>query len=261
MQAFLESIGNVTLRFFGSVTDVFRFIGVCFWHMLLPSSYNPATIMVLIKQIYFTAVGILPLFLTMSIIFGSIIIGVVVSLSAQYGLQDRIGRILVAFSVDEFAPFFTALLISLRSSTAVNTEIATMKVNHELNTLKEYRIDIIDYLFVPRIVSGIVSMVSLSILFAIIMLASGYIFVHFYLGMDLHSYKLLLLHALQLKDILILVLKGVAFGFVTMVIPIYSGLQAFNSYTAIPISVLNGMVKLFIALFVIEVTSLLLQSL
>ena len=257
----LEKIGERAVASLSSIFEVLRFIFLCLIHMLLPSSYNPAMIMVLVKQIYFTAVGILPLFLFMSIVFGSIIIGVVISLAMQYGLQDRIGSILVSFSVDEFAPFFTALLISLRSSTAVNTEIATMKVNHELDTLREYRIDLIDYLFVPRIISGIISVTSLSILFAIIMLASGYIFAFFTMGMDLYTYKMLLLNAIEPKDLLILIFKGVAFGFVTMVIPIYSGLNAFDSYTAIPISVLNGMVKLFIAIFVIEVSSLLLQSL
>ena len=218
-------------------------------------------ITVLIKQIYFTAVGILPLFIVMSVIFGTIIIGVVISLATQYGLQDSIGSIIVSFVVDEFAPFFTALLISLRSSTAVNTEIATMKVNHELETLKIYNIDLISYLFIPRIISGIVSVTSLATLFAIIMLASGYIFAFFYMGMDLHSYKILLLNAIEVKDLVVLLGKGIAFGFVTMMIPIYSGLNAFDSYTAIPISVLNGMVKLFISIFIIEVASLLLQSL
>ncbi len=257
----IESIGDTTLKSVQSLAEAIHFIIVCIIHMLLPSSYNPAMIMVLIKQIYFTAVGILPLFLTMSVIFGTIIIGVVISLATQYNLQDQIGSIIITFVVDEFSPFFTALLISLRSSTAVNTEIAVMKVNKELNTLQRYNIDLIDYLFIPRIISGIISVTSLSILFAIIMLASGYIFVFFYMGMDLFSYKTLLLNAVEIKDLFVLVFKGIAFGFMTMVIPIYSGLKAFDSYTAIPISVLNGMVKLFIALFVIEVLSLLLQSL
>ncbi len=256
-----EKVGEKTLQTLSSLVDVLRFFVLCTISMFRPSSYNPAMIMVLIKQIYFTAVGILPLFITMSVIFGTIIIGVVISLSTQYGLQDSIGSIIIAFVVDEFAPFFTALLISLRSSTAVNTEIATMKVNHELEMLRSYKIDLISYLFIPRIISGIVSVTSLSILFAIIMLASGYIFAFFYMGMDLHSYKLLLLNAIEVKDMAVLLGKGVAFGFVTMMIPIYSGLNAFDSYTAIPISVLNGMVKLFIAIFIIEVASLLLQSL
>jgi len=260
MLKFIENLGDKTINSLKAYWAAVDFTIECIIHIFLPRSYNAAMLMVLIKQIYFTAIGIIPIFLTMSVIFGTIIIGVVISLATNYNLEDKIGSIIVTFVVDEFAPFFTALLISLRSSTAVNTEIAVMKVNKELNTLKEYKIDLIDYLFVPRIISGIVSVTSLSLLFAMIMLASGFIFVFFYMGMDLFSYKMLLLNAIEIKDLLVLIFKGVAFGFVTMIIPIYSGLKAFDSYTAIPISVLNGMVKLFISLFVIEVLSLLIQS-
>jgi phospholipid/cholesterol/gamma-HCH transport system permease protein len=229
--------------------------------MVLPSSYNPAMQMVLTKQIYFTTVQIIPLFTTMAILFGSIIIGVVIVLATQYSLQDQIGSIIITFVIDEFSPFFTALLISLRSSSAINTEIAVMNVNKELNTLHEYKIDLIDYLFLPRIISGMISVVSLSILFAVIMLSSGYLFTLFYMNMDFHTYKHLLISAIEVKDLIILLVKSMAFGFVTMLIPIYSGLKTTNAYTTIPISVLNGMIKLFIALFSIEVLSLLLQSL
>ena len=228
-------------------------------HMLRPKSYNPAMIMVLTKQIYFTAVEIIPFFIFLAFLFGSIIIGFVVSLAFEYSLQDQIGSIIINFTLDEFAPFFTALLISLRSSTAVNTEIAVMKVNHELATLEHFKIDLIDYLFIPRIFAGMISVTSLSLIFAIIMLSSGYIFTLFYMGMDMNSYVKMLISAIEVKDLVVLVAKSAAFGFVIMLIPIYSGLKTLQSYSAIPISVLNGMVKLFIAIFFIEVLSLLLQ--
>ncbi|MBU1659590.1 ABC transporter permease [bacterium] len=258
---FVEGVGEKTIHTLSSVYEAVKFTAICLIHMVQPLSYNPAMRMVLTKQIYFTAVGIIPLFIMMAFLFGSVIIGVVIVLATEYNLQDRIGSIIITFVIDEFSPFFTALLISLRSGTAINTEIAVMKVNKELNTLKEYEIDLINYLFLPRIISGIISITSLSILFALIMLSSGYVFTLFYMDMDLHSYKNLLIDAIEVQDLVILLLKGVSFGFVTMLIPIYSGLKTANSYTAIPISVLNGMVKLFIAIFFIEVISLLLQSL
>ncbi len=224
--------------------------------MLNPHSYNPAMRVILTKQIYFTAIQIIPLFIMMAIFFGSIIIGVVILLAAEYKLQSEIGSIIITFSIDEFSPFFTALLISLRSSTAINTEIAVMNVNNELNTLNEYKIDLIDYLFLPRIIGGVVSVVSLSILFALIMLGSGYVITLFYMNMDFHTYKYLLINAIEIKDVLTLLLKSIAFGFAVIIIPIYSGLKTTKSYTSIPISVLNGMVKLFVAIFLIEVLSL-----
>ncbi len=256
---FIENIGDKSIGFLYAIYEALKFTALCIIHMLNPNSYNPAMRMVLVKQIYFTAVTVWPLFIIMATLFGSIVIGVVIMVATQYSLQDEIGSIIVAFVIDEFAPFFTALLISLRSGTAVNTEIAVMNVNKELNTLREYKIDLIDYLFLPRIISGIISVTFLSLVFALIMLSSGYIFTMFYMDMDWHSYKYLLLNAIEVQDLVVLLLKSIAFGFVIMLIPIYSGLNTANSYTAIPISVLNGMVKLFIAIFFIEVLSLVLR--
>jgi len=258
---FVEEVGEKTLHSLDSFYKAFHFSSLCFLHMLHPKSYNPAMRMVLVKQIYFTAVQIIPLFIMMAILFGSVIIGVVIYLANEYALEHEIGSIIITFVMDEFAPFFTAILIALRSGAAINTEIAVMKVNNELNTLAEYKIDMIDYLFLPRIISGVISLTFLSILFALIMLSSGFIFTMFYLHFDFSTYKYILIDALDIQDLVILLVKSIAFGLFTMMIPIYSGLQTQQSYTAIPISVLNGMVKLFIAIFFIEVLSLLIQSL
>ncbi len=259
--SFIEKIGDTAIKYTSSLYEALKFAIICIVHMLIPSSYNPAMMMVITRQVYFTAVQIIPFFTFLAFLFGSVIIGFVVSLAFDYSLQDQIGSIIIHFTLDEFAPFFTALMISLRSSTAVNTEIAVMKVNNELRTLEHFKIDLIDYLFIPRIFAGMLSVTSLSLIFAIIMLASGYIFTLFYMGMDLASYIKMLISSIQVRDLAILLFKSLAFGFVIMLIPIYSGLKTMQNYSAIPISVLNGMMKLFIAIFAIEVLSLLLQSL
>lgn len=258
---YIQNVGEWSIDVVKKIEEALLFTFVSLSHLVKPQSYNPAMRMVLVKQIYFTTIGLIPLFIAMAVLFGSIIIGVVIMLASYYSLQEQIGSIIITFVVDEFAPFFTALLISLRSGAAVNTEIAVMNVHKELNTLNYFKIDIIDYLVLPRVISGVISVTSLSILFAFIMLGSGYIFTFFYMGMDLSIYSNVLINATELHDLLILLIKGVAFGFVSMIIPIYSGLKTQNSYTAIPISVLNGMVRLFIALFFIEVVSLLIQLL
>ena len=256
---FIENIGNMTIVMLYAIYEALKFTLLCLIHLVNPNSYNSAMRMVLVKQIYFTAVTILPVFIAMATLFGSIIIGAVIMVATKYSLQNEIGSIIITFVIDEFAPFFTAFLIALRSGTAVNTEIAVMNVNKELNTLREYNIDLIDYLFLPRIISGVLSVTFLALLFALIMLGSGYIFTMFYMHMDWHSYKYLLSSAIEVEDLVVLLLKSISFGFVIMLIPIYSGLKTAHSNTAIPISVLNGMVKLFIAIFFIEVLSLVLR--
>ncbi len=257
----IETVGNRTLYALGSLYEALHFTFICLWHAIRPQSYHAAMRSVLVKQIYFTAVEVFPLFLFIGVLFGSVITGYVVSLAVDFSLQEEIGTILVGFVMNEFAPFFTVMLIALRSGTAINTEIAVMHVNNELSTLKAFRIDVIDYLFLPRIIGGIVSIILLSALFAIIMLLSGYLFSALFLQMDIELYLHTLTQAVTVADFLVLLGKSAAFGFFATLIPIYSGLKSDHAMSDIPISVRNGMVRLFIAIFSIEVITLALQSL
>jgi len=252
VQKFFEHIGIKTIRLFQDILEVLHFTKLVIIHFFLPSSYHPAMKSVLLKQIYFTVVQILPSFLLIGLFFGSTSVGYVMSLALHYGLRDQIGPIVVGFIFYEFAPLFTALLIALRSGAAVNTEIAVMQVSGELNSLKKFNIGLIDYLFLPRLISGMVSSVSLSVLFAMLMLLGGYIFSFLYMDMNLHTYSYLLVNSIELEHLLFLIGKSMAFGFVIMFIPIYNGLTTLKAFNAIPISVLNGMVRLFVAIFTIE---------
>jgi phospholipid/cholesterol/gamma-HCH transport system permease protein len=215
--------------------------------------------MVLVHQIYFTSLQILPLFITLSVIFGSLLVGIVFQGLKSLGLTSYLGHILMGFVVTELSPFVTVLLIALRSGSAINTEIAVMKVSKELRTLEAFNIDVINYLFLPRIINGILSVVLLSGLFSIVVLLSGLLYSKIILGMSLDAYTSVLVDAVQFSDILVLLLKCCTFGFFIILIPIRSGLSASDELTSVPIAVLNGMVKVFTAIVIIEVLSLILR--
>jgi phospholipid/cholesterol/gamma-HCH transport system permease protein len=216
--------------------------------------------MVLANQIYFTAIQILPLFLTVSVIIGFLVIGMFLHTLKELGLAEYLGRIIMGFVVTELSPFITVLLLALRSSSAMNTEIATMKVNKELHTLEVFNIDVINYLFLPRVLSGVISTVLLSGIFSIIVLTSGFACSKLIFGMSLDAYANLLLSSAEFSDIVILLVKCSTFGFFIALIPIRSGLNASDELTSIPVAVLNGMVKVFIAIVVIEVLTLIARS-
>jgi phospholipid/cholesterol/gamma-HCH transport system permease protein len=159
--------------------------------------------------------------------------------------------------VTELSPFLTVLLITLRSSAAINTEMAVMKVNKEIKTLEMFRIDIIDYLLMPRIINGIISIVLLSSLFSIVLLVSGNLFSWLIFGMSMDVYSNLLLNSTNFSDIWIALVKCAVYGFFITLIPIRFGLRASHELTSIPIVVSQGMVNVFAAILIIEVLSLL----
>jgi phospholipid/cholesterol/gamma-HCH transport system permease protein len=77
--------------------------------------------------------------------------------------------------------------------------------------------------------------------------------------MSFDDYTTLLFLSADFSDLFILLVKCVFLGFFITLIPIRFGLRATDELTSIPISVLNGMVKVFIAIVIIEVISLLLR--
>ncbi len=257
----VQGLGEVTLRFLNIFYEALYFAYQCLYRLFQKRSYNSATQDILIKQIYFTAVEVLPLLFLIGTVFGSIIISLIVYFSMDYGLKDHIGTFVIRTVLNEAAPLTTVLLIALRSGAAINTEIAVMKVSKELNTLKAFHIDIIEYLFLPRIIAGIISLVMLASLLSIIMLFSGYAYLFFFFETGADLYIRTLIHAISINDFILLFSKSILFGFFVTLVPIYSGLGTSMTYTGIPIAVLNGMVKLIIAIMSIEVILLLIQYL
>jgi phospholipid/cholesterol/gamma-HCH transport system permease protein len=249
---FIENVGDKTISSILAIYELFRLSFLCFIHLFNPYSYNANLRKIFVKQIYFTAIIALPSFMTIAFFFGIIVMGIVIVIATKFNLLLETGTLIVTFAMNEFAPLFTTFYIAFRSAVVINTEIKT-------NTLQEHKNDIINNLFLPHIISGILGTVFLAALFALIMISSGYIFSLFYLNMNLHVYSHLILNAIEVRDIMILLLKSTAFGFVTMLLLIYSRVQTLQTNVSFPISILNGMVKLFIAIFLIEVLSLAIQ--
>jgi phospholipid/cholesterol/gamma-HCH transport system permease protein len=254
--AFLEKIGRLILKEAQSFAEIFYFAGKVLYRIFKPGTYNSATRAVLINQIYFTSVQILPAFLAVSVLFGSVLIGIVFQILKNLGLTQFFGNVLMGFIITELSPLFTVLLITLRSGSAINTEMAVMKVNREIKTLETFRIDVINYLFVPRIINGIISIVLLNVLFSIVLMFSGILFSRVIFGMNIDVYSNILLNSANFSDIVIMLVKCAAFGFFITLIPIYFGLMASHELTSIPIVVSRGMVSLFAAILIIEVLSL-----
>ena len=140
MASVVENIGQVGIDMGRTLHDTLSFAGRVIMRMFDIKTYNSATRTVLLNQIYFTAVQTLPLFLFGSILFGSLLIGVVFKIIMDLGLVNYLGKILVGLLVVELAPMVTALLIALRSGSAINAEIAVMKVSGEMRTLDAFNI-------------------------------------------------------------------------------------------------------------------------
>lgn len=261
MLRFFENIGSFVISLLREFVIFYKFSIVCILNLFHPKSYNSASRKILVEQIYFTAIEILPIFLLFAVIFGALFMGFIINLSIQYSLQKQLSNIIVQFVIVEFVPFFMALLISLKTGLRVGIKTAIMKVNNELNMLEVYKIDIMKYQFAPRAMAGILSFLSLAVLFSVIMIFSGYLFMFFSINMDFARFISSLTNAVTIKYILIFIFKSIIYGFLIIVIPSYFGETVEKRYINIPLRVSRSMIVLFATIFVLEAISLVIQFL
>jgi phospholipid/cholesterol/gamma-HCH transport system permease protein len=221
-----------------------------------PSAYNSATRTVVMKQIYFTAVQILPGFTLFAALLSYVLIQIVVTTAARFGLSDYALEVSMRLLVLELLPLITALFVALRSSSAINTEVALMKINGEIDALESACVDTMQLEFMPRVVGGLISVMALTVFTSVIALFLAYLAVYGGQTWSLPDFSRVMGKVFDNTVLFGIFLKGIAFGLAVTVIPVAEGLATPRKLFMAPISVLRGMVRLFFVLMLIEVASL-----
>ncbi len=228
-------------------------------HALSPATYNSATRSVIQKQIYFTAWQILPGYTLFAALLSFVIIQIVVSTARDFGLSDFALETVIRVLVLEILPLVTALFVALRSSAAINTEVALMNVHNEIKALEDLGVDAMQLEFIPRVIGGTLSVLALSTVSGLMALILAYVVVYGAHPWNFPAYTLVVSKIFDLGILLGLGFKVVLFGMAVTVIPISEGLRAPSKLFFVPIAVLRGMVRLFFVLMLIEVASLALK--
>lgn len=223
---------------------------------LSPAVYNSATRTVVMKQIYFTAVQILVPFTLFAALLSFVLIQIVVGTAASYGLSEYALEMVVRLLVLEVLPLVTALFVALRSGSAINTEVALMRINNELEALEDSGVDTLRLEFMPRVIGGMLSVLSLTAITSVLALVLAYLAVYGLQPWSLPDFTRVMGQIFDGGILAGLGAKALAFGLAVTVIPVAEGLATPKMLFMAPISVLRGMVRLFFVLMFIEVASL-----
>jgi phospholipid/cholesterol/gamma-HCH transport system permease protein len=253
---FLTRRGATLLATLNIWRDTLMFAGRALLTAASPAAYNSATRTVVMKQIYFTAVQILPGFTVFAALLSYVLIQIVVTTAASYGLSEYALEISMRLLVLELLPLLTALFIALRSSSAINTEVALMRINGELLALESACVDTMRLEFMPRVIGGMISVLALTAVTSVVALVLAYLAVYGWQTWSLPDFSRVMGNVFDNAVLLGILLKSLAFGLAVTVIPVAEGMATPRMLFMAPISVLRGMVRLFFAIMLIEVASL-----
>jgi phospholipid/cholesterol/gamma-HCH transport system permease protein len=256
LTSFLTRRGAAGLAAWRIWRDTLGFAGRALLTAATPSAYNSATRMVVMKQIYFTAVQILPGFTLFAALLSFVLIQIVVSTAARFGLSDYALEVSMRLLVLELLPLLTALFVALRSGSAINTEVALMKIQGEIEALEGAGVDTLRLEFMPRVIGGMISVLALSAVTSVLALVLAYLAVYGLQWWSFPDFTRVMGKVFDTPVMLGILFKGLAFGLAVTVIPVAEGLATPRKLFMAPISVLRGMVRLFFVLMLIQVASL-----
>lgn len=203
---------------------------------------------VTVQQLYFTAVQALPVIIPIALLVGSMVIIQFARLSGQYDF----GRISVLLIIRELGPIITALLVILRSATAVTIEISYMRVLHELDAIEMAGMDPIRVVCLPRLMGITCAMLCLFVVFDLVSILGGYAIVWMVTYIPMTNYLHQIAKAITLTDILVGSIKAVFFGCAITVTCLYRGFEMKRQITEVPVATSQSAIECFFYCLIIN---------
>jgi phospholipid/cholesterol/gamma-HCH transport system permease protein len=243
MEQVIGYIGRKAIKSINHILDLFAFsfriLAIAFSQ---PKAGRALIGRVIIQQLYFTAVQALPVILPIALLVGSAVIIQFARLSGQYDF----GRVSVLLIVREVGPIVTAMMVILRSATAVTIEVSYMRVLHELDAIEMNGLDPVRFVCVPRLIGITSALLGLFIVFDLVSILGGYVIVWFLNYIPMANFIYQIGKAITIADIAVGLIKAVMFGMIITVTCLYRGFEMKRQITEVPVATSRSAVECFL---------------
>ena len=198
--------------------------------------------------------GVSSLPITLSIVgMSSIIVATqVAGEMIKQGGGNYVGMFVSLLLVREEAVIMSGFAIIYMIGSSLASEIATMKVTDQIDAMKVLKVDPIRYLFVPRILSGIIMMPLVVIVATLFGIIGGAVASNLSSGLSYRAFFDSVWFGLYVRDMYISIFKAAVFGFVIALISCTSGYYASGGAKGVGDATTKAVVWSFIAIVFID---------
>jgi phospholipid/cholesterol/gamma-HCH transport system permease protein len=142
---------------------------------------------------------------------------------SRFNAESSIASVVVLSITRELGPVLAGLMLAGRVGAAIAAEIGTMKVTEQIDALYTLGANPFKYLFLPRLLSGIITLPLLVIIADIIGVFGGYLVSIYKLGFSPHTYLQNTFDYLEVQDVTSGLIKAAVFGLIVTLMGCYSG--------------------------------------
>ncbi|NMC72449.1 MAG: ABC transporter permease [Myxococcales bacterium] len=218
----LRALVRFPVLFFAGVGDLALMTVRTLGWMLRP----PYRLRLLLQAMAFIGVG--SLFI---ISLTALTAGMVLALQAVYSMrifqaEGAVGGAVAMSLTREISPVFTGLMLTAQASSAIATEIGTMRVTDQIDALTTMGVNPIQYLVVPRVVAAALMTPILCLLFTFVGMIGAYLVGVVWMNVDPGQFMDKIANWVKPSDFRQSVIKALVFGTLTILIACHQGYSA-----------------------------------
>ena len=170
----------------------------------------------------------------------------------KQGGGNFVGMLMTILIVREVGAIMSGFAITSMIGSSLASELATMRVTEQVDAIDVLGIDPIRYLFVPRVLSGIVMMPFVVILASVVGVLLGAVTSDMFAGLTYRAYFDSAWLGLYMKDLWVSLLKASVFGGTIALISCTCGFHATGGAKGVGIATTKAVVWSFISIVVLD---------
>ena len=181
------------------------------------------------------------------VILTGLFTGMVLALQTYIGFQrvggeQFIGAIVALGLIRELGPVLTALMVTGRAGSAITAEIGTMIITEQIDALTTLRINVFQYLVIPRIVASTFILPFLTLFSMFFGIIGGYIVCVHVLELSPEDYESSIRNYVELTDIKGGLKKAAVFGLILSWVGTYKGMYTHGGARGVGIATTQSVV-------------------
>ncbi len=203
-----------------------------------------------IEQMDYSGAGSFFIILLISLFIGmALSLQLSAELSAM-GFKMYIGKIVGVSIIREIGPVLTALVFAGRVGSGVASELGSMVLGHQVDTLRVFGVDPLRKLVTPRIIGSLIMLPALTIIGDTFSILGGYYIAVFVSHQSGSVYWSSIRDVLNFENVLSGFIKPFIFGYLTACISCYMGLSTKGGAIGLRRSTTKAVVASFIMIIV-----------
>ncbi len=184
-------------------------------------------------------------------------IGMVLAVQSFYqfrafGLETQLGGVINKSMFRELGPVLAATMLAGRVGSAMAAELGTMRVTEQIDALSSMGANPVQYLVVPRFLSCLLLIPSLTIMAVFMGAVGGAGYCVFVLGIDMHHYSENARKFVENWDLFYGVIKSVFFGATIGLVSCYRGFHCEPGAEGVGSAATTAFVQSFVVIIVLD---------